>query len=295
MPPEVAEAPADVVAPVAPSAETQADPQEPIAQEGEPVSPEPEQPEGEFDLKGFFKEYVKDPESAKALIEALPDEIQASLFDEAERRGEQRVQTRKRETDTATDRRHELYRTVQSTGTTAMQSLGARLQRAAAGDYDSLDMRTMAEEIDAFRNAGIAEVALANETTIGQLREQFLPEPTADESRELEPLVYKDAINGTFEQLGTLIEKVAAREYARGKAEGMAAGEKKLNSSKDLADQLKRVVEARQQSPGVMPKPGVGAGGLTLASYNAMTAEQRAALTAEEKDRMSRMAMGLGG
>ncbi len=229
--------------------------EEAVAEPEVVISPEEgETPEDDGTRQNLLKDLFKGATLAelKAALEEAPTEIRDELVGEIERRGEQRVQTRQKEVDTALDARTTAFRTAQQQAEQARVTLQAKVTRAKQGDTFALsDADALANEIDAYRNGAVASIALENEALMAPIRSQFLPDPSAEEKAKLEKALYEDGRRGTFTQFPVVMELAIERAKAEARAEGIAEGKRSLEAKESLLSKAAKLTEVKKQSPGV--------------------------------------------
>ena len=280
--PVVTEAPAETPEPVAA-------PEPAVSPEGEtPAVTEPEP----FDFKALKGK--TDPTEVRALIDLLTedysDEQKSEVYGEWEKRGEQRVQTRTREMSEAQDSRHTLWQQAATIGKQAEGYLLSQITAAKQGALDAFaDPATVEQAAVHFRNGAIAQLALENEQAITPVRDQYLPEPTAEEQKALEPYIYDDARKGTFTQLPKLFELAVARAKAEGVAEGLKQVEKKLQAAETLMTKVQAIQAVKNGTAPAVTGGVAVAAGLTPESYAAMTPGEQRRLQKDDPKAIDRM------
>ncbi len=220
-----------------------------------PAGETPPTPDAGDVLKDFFRLHVKSPEELQAALESVPEEFRAPITSEWERRGEQRVQTRAQEVQTAKDARMAVWQPLATEYPRAEAYLNAAVNRAKAGDPEALsNVDGIAQAINAYRNGAVAKIVLENEGYVPKLMDSLLPDLTKEEEAKLERPLYEFGRTGVASQVVPLIAELAIQRRETAAFEkGRQKGLKDLGAKERLAEAATNLQRIKNETVGVSP------------------------------------------
>lgn len=208
-----------------------------------------EQPEG----NGSAIPRADTREEIEAFLASASPQAREAYERDVEARGEQRAQTRKKETDTAVAGRLEAWKPYVDNLPNAQAYVTAQMAKVKGGDL--LDDPKLFEQASQQLNVGtLGKVVLENEAYVQPLLDKYLPELTKDEADKLDKPLYKFGQTGMAKEAVNAIFEVAVE---RAKKEAFDAGVKKgegnLAARESLLEKYEKVAKIKQEGAGVSP------------------------------------------
>jgi len=297
---------------------------EPVAESETPASPEADLPEGEsagdvqeepeegkVDYAGFFKGL--DADQLRLALQSVDPDVRQSALEEDLRRSEQRGRTQAEEEFRNRESRADAYQQLIANGDQAnnwLRETIPNIPKALRKVRDALDdderdktirdLQAVVSEdlnyaIEARVSGEVAKVSQRNAkevTNILAKHADLIGQLSDEEGQRIQKSRYEDAQKGSTSTLGVLIELLVQRAEQRGVEKGQQAGEKAAIAKLRLAEQMEKVAAAKNGAEPIIEggKPS-STKVPTPAEYNAMSSEQRAALSKEVKDQIAARAL----